>query len=136
MEDPLKKRPIGKAGLEVTEIGFGTAPLGAMRDTYGHSVDEATAHATIHAIFDGPVNFMDTSRNYSFGRSEESLQFSDGCAIPRTRVSPWRRFTSLRAVSTMIGVSIPARRSFRINVNRRRRAAVDPGELHRKCSGE
>lgn len=73
MGEPLKRRPIGKTGLEVTEICFGTAPLGAMPDTYGYSVDEATAHATIQAIFDGPVNFMDTSRNYGFGRSEERI---------------------------------------------------------------
>lgn len=69
----LKKRPIGKTGLEVTEIGFGTAALGDMPDTYGHSVDEATAYETIHAIFDGPVNLMDTSRNYGSGRSEERI---------------------------------------------------------------
>src|SRR5919112_2065534 len=73
MGEPLKRRPIGKTGLEVTEICFGTAPLGAMPDTYGYSVDEATAHATIQAIFAGPVNFLDTSRNYGFGRSEERI---------------------------------------------------------------
>ncbi|WP_245438158.1 aldo/keto reductase [Mesorhizobium sp. WSM4312] len=69
----MKRRPIGRTGLEVTEICFGTAPLGGMPDTYGYSVDEATALATIRAIFDGPVNFMDTSRNYAFGRSEERI---------------------------------------------------------------
>ncbi len=69
----MKRRPIGTSGLEVTEICFGTAPLGAMPDTYGYSVDEAVAHATIRAIFEGPVNFMDTSRNYGFGRSEERI---------------------------------------------------------------
>lgn len=69
----MKKHPIGKSGLEVTEICFGTAPLGAMPDTYGYGVDEAVAHATIRAIFEGPVNFMDTSRNYGFGRSEERI---------------------------------------------------------------
>jgi D-threo-aldose 1-dehydrogenase len=73
MEKRVKRRPIGKTGLEVTKICFGTAPLGNMPDTYGHSVDEATARKTIHAIFDGPVNFMDTSRNYGFGRSEQRI---------------------------------------------------------------
>jgi D-threo-aldose 1-dehydrogenase len=73
MEKRVKRRPIGKTGLEVTEICFGTAPLGEMPDTYGYSVDEATARETIHAIFDGPVNFMDTSRNYGFGRSEQRI---------------------------------------------------------------
>ncbi|TPK97702.1 aldo/keto reductase [Mesorhizobium sp. B2-4-12] len=69
----MKRHPIGQTGLEVTEICFGTAPLGGMPDTYGYNVDEATALATIRAIFDGPVNFMDTSRNYGFGRSEERI---------------------------------------------------------------
>src|SRR5438132_2180219 len=44
-----------------------------MPDTYGYSVDDAAAYATIRAIFEGPVNFMDTSRNYGFGRSEERI---------------------------------------------------------------
>lgn len=69
----MKRNPIGKTGLEVTEIGFGTAPLGGMPDTYGYTVDEATARAAIHAIFDGPVNLMDTSRIYGFGRSEARI---------------------------------------------------------------
>jgi D-threo-aldose 1-dehydrogenase len=73
MEVSVKKRAIGRTGLEVTEICFGTAPLGAMPDTYGYSVDEPTARATIRAILDGPVNFMDTSRNYGFGRSEQRI---------------------------------------------------------------
>jgi D-threo-aldose 1-dehydrogenase len=69
----MKRNPIGKTGLEVTEIGFGTAPLGEMPDTYGYTVDEATARAALHAIFDGPVNLMDTSRIYGFGRSESRI---------------------------------------------------------------
>lgn len=69
----MKKHTIGTTGLEITGIGFGTAPLGEMPDTYGYSVDEATARAALHAIFDGPVNLMDTSRNYGFGRSETRI---------------------------------------------------------------
>jgi D-threo-aldose 1-dehydrogenase len=69
----MKKHPVGKTGLEITEIGFGTAPLGDMPDTYGYSVDDATARATLNAIFDGPVNLMDTSRNYGLGRSEQRI---------------------------------------------------------------
>lgn len=69
----MQKHAIGKTGLDITNIGFGTAPLGDMPDTYGYGVDEATAYATINAIFDGPVNFMDSSRNYGFGRSEERI---------------------------------------------------------------
>ncbi len=69
----MKKTAIGTTGLEVTNVCFGTAPLGGMPDTYGYSVDEDTARATIRAIFDGPVNFLDTSRNYGLGESENRI---------------------------------------------------------------
>lgn len=69
----MDKRPIGRTGLSVTPIGFGAGPLGGMPDTYGHDVDEETARATVRAIFDGPVNLLDTSRNYGFGRSEQRI---------------------------------------------------------------
>jgi D-threo-aldose 1-dehydrogenase len=44
-----------------------------MPDTYGYGVDETRATATISAIFDGPINFFDTSRVYGMGRSEERI---------------------------------------------------------------
>jgi D-threo-aldose 1-dehydrogenase len=69
----MQKKPVGATGLEVTEIGFGTAPLGGMPDTYGHDVTEETARATVRAIFDSPVNLMDTSRNYGLGRAEDRI---------------------------------------------------------------
>lgn len=69
----METRPIGQTGLSVTSLCFGTSALGDMPDTYGYSVDEARARATLDAIFDGPVNFLDTSRNYGFGRSEQRI---------------------------------------------------------------
>jgi D-threo-aldose 1-dehydrogenase len=69
----MKRRAIGTTGLSVTPLGFGTAALGGMPDTYGHDVTEDNARATIHAIFDSPVNLIDTSRNYGFGRSEQRI---------------------------------------------------------------
>ncbi len=44
-----------------------------MPDTYGYEVDEARARATLQAIFDGPVNFLDTGNNYGMGRSEQRI---------------------------------------------------------------
>ena len=44
-----------------------------MPDTYGYSVNEARARATLDAIFDGPIGFLDTSRNYGAGRSESRI---------------------------------------------------------------
>ena len=43
------------------------------RDTYGYSVEPERARETVRAVFDSPVNFLDTSRNYGFGRSEERI---------------------------------------------------------------
>jgi len=71
--DVNEKVKLGRTDLMVTPICFGTSGLGDMPDTYGYSVDEDRARDTVRAIFDGPVNFLDTSRNYGFGRSEERV---------------------------------------------------------------
>jgi D-threo-aldose 1-dehydrogenase len=44
-----------------------------MPETYGYGVSEEQARETVRAIFSGPVNFLDTSRNYGLGRSEERV---------------------------------------------------------------
>ena len=44
-----------------------------MPDTYGYEVDEERAKATVRAVLDGPAKFIDTSRNYGFGRSEQRV---------------------------------------------------------------
>lgn len=64
---------IGKTGLSVPVIGFGTSGLGDMPDTYGYSVDAERARATVRAILESPAPFIDSSRNYGFGRSEERI---------------------------------------------------------------
>ncbi|ASP19049.1 D-threo-aldose 1-dehydrogenase [Antarctobacter heliothermus] len=69
----MARYALGKTDLEVTDLCFGASALGDMPDTYGYSVSEDRAHATVNAIFDGSVNFLDTSRNYGFGRSEERI---------------------------------------------------------------
>lgn len=69
----MKRRAVGRTGLEVTEVCFGTSGLGNMPDTYGYEVGEERARATIRAIFDGPANFLDTSNNYGLGQSEARI---------------------------------------------------------------
>ena len=69
----LTKKRIGKTNLIVSSLCFGTSGLGNMPDTYGYEVDEKRARETINTIFDGTVNFLDTSNNYGFGRSEERI---------------------------------------------------------------
>lgn len=69
----MKRTAIARTGLEVTALGFGASGLGNMPDTYGYEVGEERARATLHAIFEGPVNLLDTSNNYGFGRSEARI---------------------------------------------------------------
>ena len=69
----MKKNKVGQSDLFVTEVCFGTSPLGDMPDTYGYNVSEERAVRTIKTIIESPINFIDTSRNYGMGRSEERL---------------------------------------------------------------
>ena len=69
----MEKRQIGQTGIEVTPLIFGTSSLGNMPDTYGYAVDEDRARSTLDAIFDGPVNCLDTSNNYGMGESEKRI---------------------------------------------------------------
>ena len=71
--DPTEKIALGRSGLTVSRICFGLAPIGNMPDTYGYGVEPERARETVRAVFDGPVNFLDTSRNYGLGRSEERI---------------------------------------------------------------
>jgi len=73
MKNRLAVSTVGKTSLSVPAICFGTSGLGNMPDTYGYEVDEARARETIHRIFDSECRFLDTSRNYGFGRSEERI---------------------------------------------------------------
>ncbi len=70
---PIEKRIIKDTGVAVTPLCFGTSGLGDMPDTYGYEVPEARARETLDAIFESEVNFIDTSNNYGFGRSEQRV---------------------------------------------------------------
>ena len=78
MSDPnlnylMKKNKIKDTGVEVTELSFGTSSLGSMPDTYGYEVSEDRAQKTLNRFFQGPVNMLDTSRNYAMGESEKRI---------------------------------------------------------------
>lgn len=62
----LAKRRLGRSNLEVTEIGFGTAPLG---DLYAR-LDDAIAIATVSAALQGGITLVDTSPHYGNGLAE------------------------------------------------------------------
>ena len=69
----MKKNKIKDTGLDITELSFGTSSLGSMPDTYGYEVPEDRAQKTLSRFFQGPVNMLDTSRNYAMGESEKRI---------------------------------------------------------------
>lgn len=72
-QETVKSVTLSRSGLTIPNLCFGTSALGDMPGTYGYGVDEARAMATLDAIFTGPVAFLDTSRIYGMGRSEERI---------------------------------------------------------------
>ena len=73
MPDTSELREIGKTGVRVPAIAFGATGLGHMPDTYGYDVSEERAIATVKAVLAQPHGFIDSSRLYGMGRSEERV---------------------------------------------------------------
>jgi D-threo-aldose 1-dehydrogenase len=72
-KDVTNKARLGRTDLMVTPICFGTGGIGDIPDTDSFRSGAERARATVQAIFDGPVNFIDSSRIYGMGRSEERI---------------------------------------------------------------
>jgi D-threo-aldose 1-dehydrogenase len=60
----LAFRTLGRTGLEVTPLCVGSAPLGNTPLPYTQEVGLEDALATVRRVFEGPINFLDTSNNY------------------------------------------------------------------------
>ncbi len=71
--ETLSKRAYGGTGLEVTPLCIGCAPLGGHAQTFAYSVSESDALATMRAIFNSPINFIDTAASYGDGESERRI---------------------------------------------------------------
>lgn len=69
----MKKRPFGKTGLSVTPLCIGTSALGSFPAQYGYEVSTERALATLRRVFEGPINFIDTSNEYGNGDSERRI---------------------------------------------------------------
>lgn len=63
----MQYRKLGRTGLEVSEIGFGTWAMSG--DAWGPS-DEGSSHRALQRAFELGVNFVDTALSYGHGRSE------------------------------------------------------------------
>ncbi len=65
--------PLGRTGPTVSPVCIGTSLLASMPDHYGYEVDQQHAETTISAALRSPVNFPDTSNNYSAGAAERYI---------------------------------------------------------------
>jgi D-threo-aldose 1-dehydrogenase len=98
----LTPRQLGRTGLSVTPLCIGTSALGSMPHLYGYSVDTERASATLREAFRGPVNFLDTSNDYSGGEAERRIGavlaelggLPDGYVVA-TKIDPSRKGAEL-----------------------------------------
>ncbi|HZE49945.1 MAG TPA: aldo/keto reductase [Jatrophihabitantaceae bacterium] len=65
----MLRRQLGRTSIEVTELGFGAAPIGNLHSAI---TDEAAA-ATVQAAWDGGIRYFDTAPHYGLGLSERRL---------------------------------------------------------------
>ncbi len=65
----LQRRRLGSTDVQVTELGFGTAPLGNLFT----ALSEEEARATVDAAFDAGIRYFDTAPHYGLGLSERRL---------------------------------------------------------------
>ncbi|MBN1267206.1 MAG: aldo/keto reductase [Anaerolineales bacterium] len=74
----MKKRVLGRSGIEVSAIGMGCWAIGGPWNFLGNpagwsQVDNAESIRAIHMALEKGVNFFDTAANYGCGHSERIL---------------------------------------------------------------
>ena len=69
---PSTRRALGSTGLVVSPLCVGGAEFGSVR-VLGYEVPEDRALATLRAVFDSPINFLDTGASYGQGESERRI---------------------------------------------------------------
>lgn len=78
----MRKRTLGRTGLEITEVGYGAWGIGG-NQWRGHTDDDALG-ALRHALAQG-LNFIDTALAYNEGHSEKLI----AQALKETGASAW-----------------------------------------------
>jgi D-threo-aldose 1-dehydrogenase len=63
----LKKGPLGRTGLQVTQLGLGSAPLGGLFE----AVSDDEAHRVVEAAWQAGIRFFDTAPLYGHGLAEQ-----------------------------------------------------------------
>lgn len=67
----MKKTSLGRTGLQVTPLGYGSMGLRGPRTWGVRVVSEEAAEAMLHRVLDSGINFIDTAPDY--GLSEERI---------------------------------------------------------------
>src|SRR5689334_13623006 len=67
--DATRFVPLGRTGLEVTRLGFGTASIGGLYTP----IDDADASATLERAWDIGIRLFDTAPLYGYGAAERRL---------------------------------------------------------------
>ncbi|QGN33493.1 aldo/keto reductase [Microlunatus sp. Gsoil 973] len=65
----MRRRRVGATALELTELGFGGAPIGNLYS----AVSDEQAIAAVRAAWDGGIRYFDTAPHYGIGLSERRL---------------------------------------------------------------
>lgn len=120
----LPLRPLGRTGLEVSEVAFGTWALGG---DWGQ-VREEEGVAGLHAALDAGVNLFDTADVYGRGRSEELLGRVLGDrqdVLVATKFGRWDDFTDLATYAEQ-----RVRAYCEASLRRLRREAIDLYQVH------
>jgi aryl-alcohol dehydrogenase-like predicted oxidoreductase len=65
----MEKRRLGRTGLDISVVGFGSMTIGGI---FG-SVDDTVSIKALHAAVDAGMNFIDTSDAYGAGHSERVI---------------------------------------------------------------
>ncbi len=67
----MKYRRLGKSGIKVSEIGFGTWTIGL--DWWGKKIDDDEAIKMLKRAYDLGINFFETADMYGKGKSERLM---------------------------------------------------------------
>ena len=78
----LAFRTLGRTGLEVTPVCVGSAPLGNTPLPYAPDIPLEDALATVRRVFEGPLNFLDTSNNYGDAEARIGIVVRELGGIP------------------------------------------------------
>ncbi len=65
----MQKRPIGTTGIQVTELGFGTGPIGNLYT----AVADGDAQAAVDVAWAEGIRYFDTAPHYGLGLAERRL---------------------------------------------------------------